>query len=85
MAWHLHGTHCLVEGGWAADITITVAGGTGTYEYYRDIDLLCGPTTEDRCSFELKLGGGHSVGTFHVISGETQVSEGFFVHGPDCG
>jgi hypothetical protein len=77
---------CLSSTQWEVIFQLTAFGGTGTYEYRRDIDLLCdSPTTEHSCRVEIEWETTSALtGTFFVRSGEMEESRGFHISVPDC-
>jgi hypothetical protein len=71
---------------YVADFTISASGGDGCYIYYRDIDLIEGPTRKTSVTYQLKWARcGGAPGTLTVQSGDGQeVSVKFWVRPPEC-
>jgi hypothetical protein len=85
MDWVLEDAQCISRSQWRIRFRITAAGGSGEYVYYRDIDQLFGPTSEQAYVYELTYGAGAAaVGTFFVESGQERVEKKFWVKSPDC-
>jgi hypothetical protein len=83
--WRLLSVNCLSKSQWIGKFEITVSGGTGQYTYYRDIEKLIGPISEQKLTYELKYGASSSmVGTFKVTSGDQTKTKDFWVTHPDC-
>lgn len=68
-----------------AEITVWASGGDGCYTYYRDIDLIGGPT-RGKAEYELNWAAcGGAPGTFFVESGDGQKAKVlFWIRPPSC-
>ena len=69
---------------WCNNVYMGARGGDGTYTYYWNDELKCGPTG-GVCTFEICSGGGAKIGLGRVVSGDGQVAEDeLYVSKPDC-
>ncbi len=83
--FQINGKWCPSGPGYSAEFTVWAEGGGGAYTYYRDIDLIEGPTDE-AVTYQLEWADcGGAPGTFYVKSGDgQQVSKKFWVSPPSC-
>ena len=83
--FEINGVSCRPGVAYVAEISVWASGGDGCYTYYRDIDLIGGPT-RGTGTFELKWATCEGApGTLFVESGDGQrASVKFWVHRPSC-
>ena len=81
--WPLGG-HC--EGGVSyREVYMGARGGDGTFMYYWNDELKCGPVVNESCVFEVRSTSGPVAGAGKVVSGDGQeVTKGLFVRPADC-
>jgi len=81
----LNNKWCLSGDSYVPEFTIWAQGGDGKYTYYRDIDLIGGPT-EGEVTYQVTWTAcGGAPGTFFVRSGDGQeASKEFWIRPPGC-